>query len=168
MKKRSKQEERLGCALVAVGAALLALAVAVATGAWADDAAEGAGSYVDRVWERVSDGGGFEQAMEQVGFVRIDAEDAPEWTEEICAPAMLDGAYANEGFSLVGLSRDGTKGEMTDALRRELESRGWARHDSGYEGVTTYTKDEGACRWLMTEISEAGGAASAVLHIEHT
>lgn len=168
MKERTVQEKRFARALATIGALALALAAMAATAAWADgDAVEGGGTYVGRVWGQVAAGEDFDDAMELAGLTRLGGDAMPPWAGELCAPERLEGAYGNDDLSLVGFTMDGTKEEAARVLDGELAARGWMEQNDGRDGVAAYTKNEGSCRWVMAEATEAGGAVSVVLHMRH-
>lgn len=146
---------------LAVGATLASLGYASAT--------EGAsGSYTARIWEDVSQGKVVGEALQQVGFVAVDGRDTPEWMGEVCDLSDFDEAVANADFSLVNLTYGGALSDAMAFMQRTLTDRGWTGVESGCEGVLTYIKEEGECRWVMIEAVEAGGATSVVLHIKRT
>ncbi len=167
-KARTQKRERLRRALVLVGSVLIVLAAAASASLAQADVPSAARSYVERMWACLSDGGGFETAIEEVGLHRLGEGGMPEWIGELCAPSMLGEAYANEDASIIGFSRSGEAGDAEDLLRRELTARGWQEQGGGQEGLASYVKEEGVCRWVMVKASKVGDAVSVVLHIRRT
>lgn len=168
MSARSRKRERLRRALVLVGSVLIVVAAATSVSLAQADVPSAARSYVERMWACLSDGGGFESAIEKVGLQCLGEEGMPEWMSELCAPSMLSEAYANEDASIVGFSRSGEVGDAEDLLRRELTARGWQEQRGSQEGLASYVKEEGVCRWVMVKASKVGDAVSVVLHIRRT
>lgn len=134
----------------------------------ADASSAAPSSYVERIWERLSEGDGFGLAVEKAGLTSLSADDVPDWMGELCDFRMLAGAYANEDLSIVGWSQGGVAHEMASSLREGLAERGWMERGSGQHDLFFYEKSEGRCRWVMAKVSEAGDAVSVVLHIRHT
>ncbi len=54
------------------------------------------------------------------------------------------------------------EGEATEAEGEISEA------ESGCEGMSTFIKEEGECRWVMVECVEVEDVTSVVLHIKHT
>lgn len=179
------QRNRAKKAVLAVLVACLLLVVAAAAGGVAEGHSGGTanagevgaavkgtnnlkdGSYVAAIWDDISGGANFNSAVEQVGFTRMEASEAPEWFEREVAPvATFDCVFANSEWTLFELQAIGSKEDVLDGMFTRMAERGWQRTPSGMEGVDTFTKAEGDIRWAMLECSEVEGVCCMVLHIQ--
>ncbi len=141
-----------------VGAGDLACAVrsAVLPAAFAEDAA---GARDEMMGDALAD----------VDAEAFSGSCAPAWFErEICPPADFPVEVANGDWSVVGFSSDRPLEDELDRLCGLLASHGWTGYESGVEGVATFGKDEGVCRWAMVLCTDMGGATSAVLQIQRS
>lgn len=125
------------------------------------------GSYVESVWDDVMHGESFGNALEQAGFKRLSAENAPDWFEREFAPlATFDFVFANSSETLFELQMAGTQESALEKLCAVLADKGWLCTESDMAGVVTLNKAEGECKWAMLECSEADGECCIVMHIQ--
>lgn len=163
------QHARLGraCALVA-GCAMSVVLVCVAPCAGRAESAGGS-SFTKRIWESVSEGSGFDEALEEVGIVKLTRENSPAWLErEIVGLDEMQGAVADGTFSVLWFLNKGRVDEVSSHVGEVLTRKGWLSAGSDANGVETYFKQEGECTWLMKECVQAGEDVAVVLHIRHT
>lgn len=127
------------------------------------------GSYVEAIWDDVMQGIGFEDAVEQAGFQKIDEANAPAWFERELAPlAVFDSVFANSEKTLFALQMPGTAENALESMCAQLAGRGWECIPSDMVGAATFNKTEGECKWAMLECSETDGTCCMVLHIQQS
>lgn len=126
-------------------------------------------SYVERIWDNVIQGKEFNDVIEQVGFQKITAVNAPEWFEEEIAPvAVFESIFVNSETNVFELQMlgGGTQQNVMEQLNEYLTTRGWQCTKSDMAGVATFNKSEGECRWAMLECSQIGNECSIVMHLQ--
>lgn len=151
-----------------VAVAIVAALVGAAPGIdWALNASGGGGSADAHVYEGVSlarSSNPFD-ALESIehsldGF----SSTLPEgFASEI---GVLDGASevaVSEGGAVVGYRVAGTADEVHRKIGESMAVRGWLETDLGSIRGATYTKKEGAYRWILVTCTQAGGLTSVVI-----
>lgn len=125
------------------------------------------GSYAASIWDALSRGESFDEAVEQVGFQIIDAKNAPQWFESEIAPiTAFERIFANSERNIFELQMQGTQEGALNSMRAYMEQKGWQQTRSEMAGVATFNKTEGECRWAMLECAEMNGMCCMVLHIQ--
>lgn len=125
------------------------------------------GSYVRRIWQEMSSGKSFEEALGTMGISSLEPERIPGWfDEEVLPAAYLKEAFGNEDLSLIGFTVTADRDSACEEMKGSLERRGWLSCESGIAGTYTLMKEKGACRWMMLSCTAVGDATSVVLHIQ--
>lgn len=166
MKRRSIQEKRFIYATIMTSTVVVALALACCAPTAQAQNTSRDGPLTTRIWESISSGSSVEDALVDVGFSKLSAEEIPAWMLEICDASLLDGAIIDKDLGLISITRSDSEEDVAHQIENDLVERGWLKCDSDHENVTTFIKTQGECRWLMVETTEVGEGVNVVLHTE--
>ena len=148
--------------------------------------AESAGArYTAGVWEGLSRGLDQDKALEFVGLQSFVSgrDELPEWfTDEIGDLPEGCTLVMNSAGDIVSFTIDGGIDEASVDLDSQLERHGWQRIrapddstvNSGsvtdstkcIRSQSTYIKEEGSCKWIVTSVQEIGDETVVVMHIQ--
>ena len=154
----------LACMLLAT--AFLA-SVAFSAGSWAGSV--GKGSYISQMWKSMSSGQDFDSALEEVGAVVLSTDRVPRWMlDEVLEMDWLDGAISNQDNQVVWITKEGQMPEVRSGITSALESKGWTTvlPDASEDGLASYVKTEGECRWILAEYAQSGKETVVVMRIQ--
>lgn len=152
------------CAFVIV---VVLLAILISDGSWASGQVEG--SYVGKVWNSFEKNEHFDDALKEVGAVRLSKESIPEWMlDEVLDETWLDEAIMNSEQKVFWITKEGQLDEIRDQMTEALELKGWevTSANTSETAITSYMKTEGECRWLLAEYVQSGEETVAVLRTE--
>lgn len=142
------------------------------------------GTYTGRVWERMQNGTSAVQALQDEGFSVYtqsgsaayggsvnsaqDSDSLPEWiAEEVIGAYGYQCVIADSNKALLCVLEECSYKEATKRIGEDLSAHGWVQVTGTEDGICSFIKEKGECRWLMMEGIEAEGCAGIVLHIQH-
>lgn len=140
-----------------------------------DDTSYDSGSYVQGVWQSISDGNTVSEALAKEGFVcvygdksRASSEKAsvPSWfNEEVLDDVSGRDVYATSDLDVVYFTEGGVTSDVESDITAELCGKGWVLCEGNEGDILTFMKKEGECRWLMVQFIGFENETSVVLRI---
>ena len=131
-----------------------------------EEAEAGEGPSLSAAGEALLQGSSVEEALAAQGLSPIGEAEVPQWVaDEVVDASLVAGGYANDAWSVIGVTREGAPDELFDELMAGLIARGWTAHESGMGNVATLTKGEGGATWAMLQCTAVGGSTTAVLQL---
>lgn len=130
-------------------------------------------SYVQTLWQEISNGQSEQQALSTLGFEAFISgdNDIPYWFQVEIADLPQDARLVmNSTGSLVGILIHGDMDSAKDYVSDQLIKRGWKQlnvSDGQEKTQGAYIKEEGDCRWITISMLQTGEETSVVLHIQH-
>ncbi|WP_165062368.1 hypothetical protein [Adlercreutzia sp. ZJ154] len=164
MELMSAQRRRAGNAVIAI--AVLAMVFIAACMLSSKAEAEGLeDTFVEHVWDGLKEDKSITDVLQETNLRSVPCNELPNWfSDEIAQPEQGWDIWIVDDWSVIGIICDSRASELQAYIKTELSKNGWVECSSGEEGVSTYVKDGGACKWIMVEFAQTGELGSVVLH----
>lgn len=126
-------------------------------------------SVAESVWDRVrwgTDGQEATDALLPILGEGTAPQEAPLWfSNEVFSLEGFEDVRANDSWTVVGFSFDGSVNEALTWGRCQLEENGWTVVESGVEGALTAAKEGGRVSWLLLSGTGAGDQTCVVVQV---
>lgn len=102
-------------------------------------------------------------ALWEEGEAEPSSAPLPGFEDEVLVLAGCSDARVDEGAGVVGFSSRNDAEEAFRSVANELTERGWQQTGGGMPAGGTFTKADGAYRWLFVSCTQVGQEASVVV-----
>lgn len=97
---------------------------------------------------------------------KLSSREAPAWfEEEVFSLEDEEEVMADESWSVVGFTREGSAAEVATEVACQLRQHGWTMVESGVAGSATGVKEGGRCQWLWLSCTAVGEEVSVVVQV---